>query len=346
MSRTIAIYEFYKVYEWPKFFDDIQDEGQSPKYLPTQKDQNKKVLVATDSDCIRVKEMISQGYQLEEDWKIYKTYIDTREGRRSIRDRKALREMLFDAKEGKFDLVVVRSMSRFCGRMIDAINTVNMLKKINVEVYFKEENIWTMHEGSDILLHSLWAIARKEEMDRYRRWRQWSFTKKENGELAHAQQLSFPTEHLTRTQKLRKKLQAKMENGVLVGSHRVFGYDYDSDSKSLTINEPEAMVVRYIFDRYVSGVKGGAIARELNDQGRFTRKGNHWTSRTVLLVIENEKYKGDISLGKGACDVISNQELLNYCYIKGHHVPIVSSEVFDKAQRIRNERRGKKAKRV
>ena len=56
--------------------------------------------------------------------------------------------------------------------------------------------------------------------------------------------------------------------------------------------------VRYIFDRYVAGAGSTMIARELNEQGISTIKGNPWTSSSVMGIINNEKYKGDILLGK------------------------------------------------
>ena len=88
------------------------------------------------------------------------------------------------------------------------------------------------------------------------------------------------------------------------------GYDYDVETKSLSINEEGAEVVRYIFDRYVAGAGSTMIARELNEQGITTIKGNDWTSSSVMGIINNEKYKGDILLGKTfTVDPISNRRI-------------------------------------
>ena len=88
------------------------------------------------------------------------------------------------------------------------------------------------------------------------------------------------------------------------------------------------------------------IARELNEQGITTIKGNDWTSSSVMGIINNEKYKGDILLGKTfTVDPISKRRLENLgeedrFYIKDHHEPIVSEETFARAQEIRERRNG------
>ena len=73
-----------------------------------------------------------------------------------------------------------------------------------------------------------------------------------------------------------------MKRGELVGFQGCLGYDYDVETKSLSINEEGAEVVRYIFDRYVAGAGSTMIARELNEQGITTIKGNDWTSSSVM----------------------------------------------------------------
>lgn len=83
----------------------------------------------------------------------------------------------------------------------------------------------------------------------------------------------------------------KMKRGELVGFQGCLGYDYDVVTKSLSINEEGAETVRYIFDRYVAGAGSTMIARELNEQGIPTIKGNPWTSSSVMGIINNENTK-------------------------------------------------------
>ncbi len=87
------------------------------------------------------------GFQLDDDWCIYKIYVDACSGNKSLKMRKALSEMLQDADNGKFDLIIVRSMTVLARNVLDTIKILNYLNEVNVEVYFTEEGIWSMHEG-------------------------------------------------------------------------------------------------------------------------------------------------------------------------------------------------------
>ena len=105
-----------------------------------------------------------------------------------------------------------------------------------------------------------------------------------------------------------------------------------------------------IFDRYVAGAGGCMIERELNEMGKRTIKGNRWSVSSVMGIVKNEKYKGDLLMGKTyTVDAISKRRLQNMgqedrYYIKNHHPAIVSEEIFDKAQEIRNRRGGNRCK--
>ena len=140
----------------------------------------------------------------------------------------------------------------------------------------------------------------------------------------------------------------KMKRGELVGFQGCLGYDYDVETKSLSINEEGAEVVRYIFDRYVAGAGSTMIARELNEQGITTIKGNDLTSSSVMGIINNEKYKGDYLLQKYYTpedkrnrSVRNNGEVQSY-YITEDHEPIVTVEEWDEVQRIMAARRAKR----
>ena len=91
----------------------------------------------------------------------------------------------------------------------------------------------------------------------------------------------------------------KMQRGELVGFQGCLGYDYHPEDKSITINEEEAEIVRYIFRRYIEGAGGSVIAHELENLGYRTKRGStRWAETTVIGIIKNEKYKGDIFDGE------------------------------------------------
>lgn len=150
---------------------------------------------------------------------------------------------------------------------------------------------------------------------------------------------------------VKKGLKMKMKRGELVGFQGCLGYDYHKDTKTITVNEEEAEIVRYIFNRYIEGAGGSVIAHELENLGYKTKYGSStWVQSTVIGIIKNEKYKGDLLLGKTfTVDPISKRRLENFgeedkFYIRNHHEPIISEEVFEKAQEIltrRNVNRGK-----
>ena len=140
---------------------------------------------------------------------------------------------------------------------------------------------------------------------------------------------------------VKKGLKMKMQRGELVGFQGCLGYDYHKDTKSISVNEKEAEIVRYIFNRYIEGAGCTVIGNELENLGYKTKYGSSkWVQSTVIGIIKNEKYKGDLLLGKTfTVDPISKRRLENFgeedkFYIRDHHEPIISEEIFEEAQKI------------
>ena len=227
--------------------------------------------------------------------------------------REEFQRLIQECMEGKIDMVIAKSIPRFARNTLDTLKYVRMLKEKGVAVYFEVEKINTLKDG-EFLMTILSSVAQQEV---------------ENTSAY-----------------VKKGLKMKMKRGELVGFQGCLGYDYDVLTKSLSINEEGAKVVRYIFERYVAGAGSTMIARELNEQGIMTIRGNPWTSSSVMGIVNNEKYKGDILLGKTfTVDPISKRRLENLgeedrFYIRDHHEPIVSEETFARAQEIRNRRNG------
>ena len=227
--------------------------------------------------------------------------------------REEFQRLIQDCMDGKIDLIIAKSIPRFARNTLDTLKYVRMLKERNIAVYFEVEKINSLKDG-EFLMTILSSVAQQEV---------------ENTSAY-----------------VKKGLKMKMKRGELVGFQGCLGYDYDVNTKSISINEEGAKTVRYIFDRYVAGAGSTMIARELNEQGILTIKGNPWVSSSVMGIINNEKYKGDILLGKTfTVDPISKRRLDNLgeedrYYIHNHHEGIVSEETFDRAQEIRNRRNG------
>ena len=232
------------------------------------------------------------------------TKIDKREG---------FQEMIRKCLNGEIDMILTKSISRFSRNTPDTIKYVRMLRDKNIAIMFEKENINTLDMNGEMLLTILSSLAQEE------------------------------VESLSSNVKM--GLQMKMKRGELVGFNGCFGYDYHQDTKTITVNETEAETVRLIYDMYLQGNGCGTIAKRLVELGIKNKRGTvEWHDHGVMGMIKNEKYKGDVLLGKTfTVDPISKRRLANMgeenqYYIRDHHEAIVSREIWDKAEEIRLKR--------
>ncbi|MGM0208986.1 hypothetical protein IGI96_003509 [Enterococcus sp. DIV0421] len=277
--------------------------------------------VSTDSEdqlssYISQKTYYTDLIKKNKDWIFAGIYADEAITGTQIAKREEFQKMIRDCMNGEIDMIITKSISRFARNTLDTLKYVRKLKDKDIAVYFEDEKINTLTMDGELLLVVLSSVAQQEV---------------ENISL-----------------NVKKGLKMKMRRGELVGFQGCLGYDYHPENKTLTVNEEEAKVVRYIFKRYVEGAGGSVIGRELEEKGFKTRLGNStWMPTTILGIIKNEKYKGDLLLGKTfTVDPISKRRLENLgeedkFYIRNHHEPIISEELFDKAQEILNRRNNK-----
>lgn len=227
--------------------------------------------------------------------------------------RNGFQEMIARCQNGEIDMILTKSISRFARNTVDTLNYVRMLKDKNIAIFFEKENINTLDMNGELLLTIMSSLAQQE------------------------------VESLSQNVKI--GLQMKMKRGEMVGFNGCFGYDYNPETKTLSVNEDEAQTVRMIYDMYLQGYGTTTIAKRLIELGIKNKKGEvSWHTHGVMGIIKNEKYKGDILLGKTfTTDPISKRRLANFgeenqYYIRDHHEPIVSREVWDEAERIRKKR--------
>lgn len=248
------------------------------------------------------------------DWEFVDMYADEGITGTQTKKRDDFKRMIRDALNGKIDLIITKSISRFARNTIDTLKYVRMLKEENVAVYFEKENINTLTMDGELLLTILSSLAQGE------------------------------SESISTNVKMGFKM--KMQRGEMIGLGRCLGYNHDKEAKTLTINEKEAEIVRYIFKRYLEGAGGRVIANELTEHpDYYTLTGKKkWNSTTVLRIIENVKYRGDLLLGKYiTTDPITHRIIKNMgeeeqYYVENHHEPIISKEDFDNAQEILQKR--------
>ena len=193
--------------------------------------------------------------QNNEQWVFAGVYADKAITGTKVDKREDFQRLIQDCMDGKIDMVIAKSLPRFARNTLDTLKYVRMLKERKIAVYFEVEKINTLKDG-EFLMTILSSVAQQEV---------------ENTSAY-----------------VKKGLKMKMKRGELVGFQGCLGYDYDVATKSISINEEGAEVVRYIFDRYVAGAGSSMIARELNEQGITTIRGNSWTSSSVMGIINNE----------------------------------------------------------
>ncbi len=248
------------------------------------------------------------------EWELAGIYADEAITGTQVTKREEFQRMINDSMNGHIDMIITKSISRFARNTLDTLKYVRLLKENNIAVYFEDEKINTLTMDGELLLVVLSSVAQQE------------------------------VENISTN--VKKGLKMKMKRGELIGFQGCLGYDYDASDKSIHVNKEEAEIVKLIFQMYIEGQGATLIKNELNNLGFKSKKGNLWTQSTVIGIIRNEKYKGDILLGKTfTVDPISKRRLDNLgeedqFYIKKHHEPIVSEEVFEKAQEIL-KRRGK-----
>ena len=216
------------------------------------------------------------------EWVLADIYADEAITGTQVTKREDFQLMINDCMNGDIDMVITKSISRFARNTLDTLKYVRKLKERDIAVYFEDEKINTLTMDGELLLVVLSSVAQQE------------------------------VENISAN--VKKGLKMKMQRGELVGFQGCLGYDYHPEDKSISINEKEAEIVRYIFQRYVEGAGGSIISRELENLGYKTKRGTPtWAETTVLGIIKNEKYKGDILMGKTfTLDPISKRRLENF----------------------------------
>ena len=240
------------------------------------------------------------------DWELYAIFADEGISGTNTKKRKEFNRMIECAKNGDFDLIITKEISRFARNTLDSIFYTRDLKKHGVGVIFLNDNINTLDGDAELRLAIMSSIAQEE-------------SRKTSERVKWGQK-------------------RQMEQGVVFG-RSMLGYDV-KDGK-MTINEEGAKIIRLIFHKFVDEGKGThVIARELREEGIEPMRVKEWQNTVILRVIRNEKYCGDLVQKKTYTpDFLSHEKKYNrgqeeFVIIKDHHEPIISRELFDKANRI------------
>ena len=205
--------------------------------------------------------------QRNPDWEFVKIYTDEGISATSTKHREGFNSMIADALDGKIDLIITKSVSRFARNTVDSLTTIRKLKEHHVECFFEKENIWTFDSKGELLITIMSSLAQEESRS--------------------------ISENVTWGQRKRFA-----DGKVSLPYAHFLGYRKGENGLPEIVPE-EAEIVRYIYQRFIDGLTPYKIANELTAQGIPTPCGKEkWSASTVKSILTNEKYKGDALLQK------------------------------------------------
>lgn len=240
-------------------------------------------------------------------WIFVGLYSDEGISATSTKNRDGFNKMVQDALDGKIDLILTKSISRFARNTVDSLTTIRKLKEKGVEVYFEKENIYTLDSKGELLITLMSSLSQEE-----------SRSISENTTWG------------------KRRLMAE---GKYSMSYSTFlGYDKGEDGK-LVVNKKEAKVIQLIYNLFLKGLTFYQIKKELERREiKAPFGGSRWGESVIKGMLTNEKYMGDALLQKTyTVDFLShkakknNGEVPQY-YIKDDHEPIISKEMFNAVQ--------------
>lgn len=280
---------------------------------------------------VSTEEQSENGYSIDEqerlleEWckkmgyVIYKCYSDRGISGKNIKDRPALKELLSDAKEGKFDMVISWKINRVSRKLEDVLKIVNLLEKNNITFKSYSEPFETDTPAGRMQFQMMALIGEFER-----------------GTIA---------------QNVKMGMIAKAKSGNWCGG-RVLGYDLvpnnspEEEKKGknkLEINEKEAEIVRFIFNEYSKGKGYKAITNQINKLGYKTKKGNNFSVGSIRDILTNPVYIGEIryNVRQNWSEKRRRNINPNPIRVKGKHEAIIDRELWDKVQLILESKKGK-----
>lgn len=232
----------------------------------------------------------TQKIQANPQWVFVEVYADEGITGTSMKKRDGFNRMIKDALDGKIDLILTKSVSRFARNTVDSLTTVRKLKDKGVEVYFEKENIYTLDSKGELLITIMSSLAQEE-----------------------ARSISENTAWGRRKQ---------FADGKYSLAYSTFlGYDKGPNGE-LVINEDEAPIIRRIYDEYLAGLSPYMIAKKLTADGIETPAHKTvWQPSTVQSILTNEKYYGAATLQKTVVvDFLSKKVRPNRGELPSYHI--------------------------
>lgn len=220
--------------------------------------------------------------------------------------RTEFQRMIALCEHDKIDLIITKSISRFARNVPECLEYARKLKRKGIGIIFEKESINTLRMNDELMLSTFSAIAQEESV--------------------------------AISQRLRHANLERMKRGEYVAGTCPFGYRLEE--KKLVIYEPEAEIVRGIFEAYLSGASIHELARDMTNKEVQKSRSDTWHYVTIYYILTNEKYMGDTLLQKTYktdtlpfVKKINNGEKDQY-YVTDSHEPIIDKEMFEATQKL------------
>lgn len=242
-----------------------------------------------------------------DNWVLAGIYADDGKSATNTKKRDDFNAMIEDALNGKIDMIITKSVSRFARNTVDSLQTIRKLKEHNIPVIFEKENVNTMDGKGELLLTILSSLAQEESRNI--------------------------------SENVKWGIARKFEKGKVVVNHNKFmGYTKDENG-TLVIVPEEAEVVRLVFRLYLEGYSAQRIADYLQENKIKTATGlDVWQDTVITGMLKNEKYMGDALLQKTyTVDFINKKRVKNngivpQYYVEDDHEAIIPKQIFYKVQ--------------
>lgn len=240
-------------------------------------------------------------------WRFVKVYGDEGISGTNADNRPGFQEMMQDCENGKLDLIITKSISRFSRNVTVTLEVARKLRDKDIGIFFEKENLNTLHYTSESLLAIFSSLAQAESESMSENIKMGREFKYKNGECCY-------------------------------NMGKVFGFNQDSDG-IVTINAEQAVVVKHMYEGYLNGMSIGGIIKDLQERKIPSPTGKEkWSPGTVERILSSEKYKGDFLTRKTfTVDPISKKKKKNtgqvsQYLISNHHPAIIEPEMFDMVQ--------------
>ena len=250
-------------------------------------------------------------------WRFAGIYADEGISGTQVKKRESFLRMISDCENGKIDLILIKSVSRYARNIVDCISYIRILKSLGIAIYFEEQNINTLTEDSEtyIGIYGVLAQAESENISANIKW----------------------------------GIRKRMESGSYNCNFNLLGYRRDKVTKEIVIIPEEANAVKKIYSLYIQGNTLEQIKEYLESRQIKTSRGKYeWSKAGIKAILTNEKYVGDILYQKSFHPNLISKKVIRNCgemdryMVSNNHPAIIDRETAWLAKKEMSKRSSKR----